>query len=112
MPDTGNAKLKVAFIGPFFVGNYWVLDHAEDYAWSIVGEGSRRFLWVLTREPVPSSDLQAELIERVHGAKPRLRHRSAPSDAATPRLIGLAHPAVAMLAPHPPFCSLTWSKLA
>jgi apolipoprotein D and lipocalin family protein len=67
VPDTGNAKLKVAFIGPFFVGNYWVLDHAEDYAWSIVGEGSRRFLWVLTREPVPSSDLKAELIERVQG---------------------------------------------
>ena len=67
VPDSGNAKLKVAFFGPFFAGNYWVLDHAEDYTWSIVGEGSRRFLWILTRAPVPAPDLQAMLIDRVRG---------------------------------------------
>jgi apolipoprotein D and lipocalin family protein len=55
----------VAFFGPFFIGNYWVLDHAEDYAWSIVGEGSRRYLWILTRAAVPPPDLQAMLIDRV-----------------------------------------------
>jgi apolipoprotein D and lipocalin family protein len=65
VPGTGIAKLKVAFFGPFFVGNYWVLDHAEDYAWSIVGEASRRFLWVLTRAAVPEPEVQAMLIERV-----------------------------------------------
>ena len=43
----GNAKLKVSFFGPFYLGNYWVLDHADDYAWSIVGEPSGRFLWIL-----------------------------------------------------------------
>jgi apolipoprotein D and lipocalin family protein len=61
---TGNTKLKVAFFGPFFVGNYWVLDHAEDYAWSIVGEASRRYFWILTRDPVPATEIQAMLIER------------------------------------------------
>ena len=65
VPGSGNAKLKVAFFGPFFIGNYWVLDHAEDYAWSIVGEGSRRYLWILTRAAVPPPDLQAMLIDRV-----------------------------------------------
>ena len=65
VPGSGNAKLKVAFFGPFFVGNYWVLDHDDDYAWSIVGEGSRRYLWILTRAPVPARDLQAMLIDRV-----------------------------------------------
>jgi apolipoprotein D and lipocalin family protein len=65
VPGSGNAKLKVAFFGPFFLGNYWVLDHAEDYTWSIVGEASRRYLWILTREPVPAPDLGAMLIERV-----------------------------------------------
>lgn len=44
-----DAKLKVSFFGPFF-GDYWVLDHADDYSWSIVGEPSGRFLWILTRE--------------------------------------------------------------
>ena len=30
-------------------GDYWVLDHADDYSWSIVGEGSGRYLWLLSR---------------------------------------------------------------
>lgn len=46
-----NAKLKVSFFGPFYVGDYWVLDHGDDYDWSIVGEPSGRFLWVLARDP-------------------------------------------------------------
>jgi apolipoprotein D and lipocalin family protein len=49
VPGSGNAKLKVSFFGPFF-GNYWVLDHADDYSWSIVGEPSGRYLWILTRQ--------------------------------------------------------------
>jgi apolipoprotein D and lipocalin family protein len=64
IPGTGNTKLKVAFFGPFFVGNYWVLDHDEDYTWTIVGEASRRFFWILTRDPVPAAEIQAMLIER------------------------------------------------
>lgn len=37
-----NAKLKVSFFGPFY-GDYWVLDHGDDYEWSIVGEPSGRY---------------------------------------------------------------------
>jgi len=53
------AKLKVSFFGPFFVGDYWVLDHADDYSWSIVGEGSGRYLWLLTRTPPTPAQLNA-----------------------------------------------------
>jgi apolipoprotein D and lipocalin family protein len=63
--DSGGAKLKVSFFGPFFFGDYWVLDHADDYAWSIVGEPSGRFLWVLTRDAKPSAERAAALVERV-----------------------------------------------
>ena len=41
---SGNAKLKVSFFGPFYIGDYWVLDHDPDYQWSIVGEPRGRFL--------------------------------------------------------------------
>jgi apolipoprotein D and lipocalin family protein len=64
IPETGNTKLKVAFFGPFFIGNYWVLDHDEDYAWSIVGEASRRYFWILTRDPVPAAAIQTMLLAR------------------------------------------------
>jgi apolipoprotein D and lipocalin family protein len=53
--DSGGAKLKVSFWGPFFIGNYWILDHADDYSWSIVGEPSGRYLWILTRDAHPAA---------------------------------------------------------
>jgi apolipoprotein D and lipocalin family protein len=56
---SGSAKLKVSFFGPFF-GDYWVLDHAPDYSWSIVGEPSGRYLWLLSRTAKPPvADLEA-----------------------------------------------------
>lgn len=42
------AKLKVTFFWPV-EGDYWILDHAKDYSWSIVGEPSGQYLWILTR---------------------------------------------------------------
>lgn len=65
VPGSRGAKLKVSFFGPFFVGDYWVLDHADDYGWSIVGEPSGKYLWILTREPVPSTELGESLVHRV-----------------------------------------------
>lgn len=64
VPDSGNAKLKVSFFGPFYVGNYWVLDRADDYSWSIVGEPSGTYLWLLTRDAKPSQKLVDQLYDR------------------------------------------------
>ena len=63
------AKLKVSFFGPFF-GDYWVLDRSESgdddqYQWSIVGEPSGRYLWMLTRDAKPSEALRSKLERRV-----------------------------------------------
>lgn len=62
------AKLKVSFFGPFY-GDYWVLDRGEEnpkgqYPWSIVGEPSGRYLWMLTREAQPDEELRALLEAR------------------------------------------------
>lgn len=62
--DPKGAKLKVSFFGPALMTNYWVLDRGENYEWAIVGEGSGRFLWILTREPQPSAERRVELIAR------------------------------------------------
>jgi len=58
------AHLKVSFFGPFY-GDYWVMDHAEDYQWSIVGEPSGRYLWVLSRDARPADAVKAMLRRRV-----------------------------------------------
>jgi apolipoprotein D and lipocalin family protein len=63
---TTNAKLKVSFFGPFY-GDYWILDHADDYGWSIVGEPSGRYLWILSRRPNPGRTARKELVRRAQG---------------------------------------------
>ncbi|QPC95906.1 lipocalin family protein [Mesorhizobium sp. INR15] len=63
VPGSGNAKLNVSFFGPFY-GDYWILDHAPDYAWSIVGEPSGRYLWILARAAKPSPQTRKTLENR------------------------------------------------
>lgn len=46
--DSNNAKLKVSFFRPFY-GNYWILDLDPNYQWVLVGEPSRKYGWILSR---------------------------------------------------------------
>jgi apolipoprotein D and lipocalin family protein len=61
--DTSNTKLEVTFapavlrLLPFIWGNYWILDLDADYQWSLVGEPTRKYLWVLSRQPEMPEDL-------------------------------------------------------
>jgi len=58
--ESQNAKLRVSFFWPFY-GNYWVLDHGEAYDWTIVGEPSGRYLWLMTRDAHPSDKAVQQL---------------------------------------------------
>ena len=52
-----NAKLKVRFAPgfisflPFVWANYWVIDIAPDYSYSVIGEPGRDYFWILSRSP-------------------------------------------------------------
>ena len=61
---SGNAKLEVSFFGPFYLGDYWVLDRADDYSWAIVGEPSGRYLWLLSRTPDPAPAVRQRIRDR------------------------------------------------
>lgn len=86
--SVSKAKLKVRFFGPFH-GDYWILDHADDYGWSIVGEPTGRYLWLLTRDAHPDDDARDSLVCRAEAlgydtsllvfdpARTRLRARAA-----------------------------------
>ena len=45
-----NAKLRVTFFWPFY-GDYWIIGLDPDYRWAVVGEPSRKYLWILSRTP-------------------------------------------------------------
>lgn len=46
--EESNAKLAVQFFWPF-KGKYWVIGLDEDYRYAVIGEPSRRYLWILSR---------------------------------------------------------------
>jgi apolipoprotein D and lipocalin family protein len=62
-PET-NAKLKVAFFGPF-EGDYWIIELDDAYQWAVVGEPGRRFLWILSRTPTLDEATYEDLMMRV-----------------------------------------------
>jgi apolipoprotein D and lipocalin family protein len=44
------SKLKVSFFWPF-QGDYWILEVGNGYEYAMVGEPSRKNLWILSRTP-------------------------------------------------------------
>ena len=59
--SNSNAKLKVTFVklGTWifaFGGNYWILDLGSNYSYSIVGDPSRNYAWILSRNPSLSTE--------------------------------------------------------
>jgi len=59
-----NAKLKVSFFWPF-TGNYWIIELGKDYEYAVVGDESRKYLWILSRKPQMDEALYNELLKRV-----------------------------------------------
>jgi apolipoprotein D and lipocalin family protein len=64
-----NAKLKVQFFLsrfriPFLSGNYWILDLDDDYQYAIVGDKSRKYLWILSRTKDMDVGLYTDLVNK------------------------------------------------
>lgn len=64
LDGTSGTKLKVSFFPPI-EGDYWILDHDSRYAWSIVGEPSGKYLWILSRTPKLPERQYLALVQRV-----------------------------------------------
>ncbi|MEO8069609.1 MAG: lipocalin family protein [Flavobacteriales bacterium] len=61
---SGNAKLKVQFFWPF-AGKYWIIDLAQDYSYAVVGHPNRKYLWILSRDPLLPSDVYTGILTRL-----------------------------------------------
>lgn len=62
VPGTGNARLKVSFGDPF-AGDYQIIGLDPDYQWALVGHPSRRYLWILARQPKISDTLYHHMVQ-------------------------------------------------
>ncbi len=59
-----NAKLKVTFFWPFY-GDYWILDLGANYEYAVVGDESRKYLWILSRTPQIDDALYQGLLAKM-----------------------------------------------
>lgn len=69
-PNSDEAKLKVKFYVPPFlpiipvVGDYWVLSLDEDYQYALIGQPSRKYLWILCRKTHMEDEIYNQLVEK------------------------------------------------
>ena len=54
-------QLRVSFFGPFY-SDYYILDLAPDYSYSVVGSSSPKYLWILSRTPNLNPKVQSEIL--------------------------------------------------
>lgn len=65
------SKLEVTFLELFgeyrfwVAADYWVVALAPNYSWAVVGHPSRRYGWILSREPLLPTVAVAEIIGRL-----------------------------------------------
>ncbi len=71
-----NARLEVSFVSilgvRLFWGDYWVIGLGRDYDYALIGTPTRRWGWILARDPhPPEAQIQAWLAElKVQGYDP------------------------------------------
>ncbi|KAF3452979.1 hypothetical protein FNV43_RR03412 [Rhamnella rubrinervis] len=69
-PSSDEAKLKVKFYVPPFLpifpvtGDYWVLFIDEDYQYALIGQPSRKYLWILSRKTHIDDEIYNQLVEK------------------------------------------------
>ncbi|MHC4810054.1 MAG: lipocalin family protein [Planctomycetota bacterium] len=80
---SGGAKWDVTFIRPF-TADYWIIELDPEYRWAVVGQPSRKNLWILSRTPALEESVEKTIREKLetHGYDPaRLESTPQPKDA-------------------------------
>jgi len=66
VPGTGNAKIKLGFLGGLVHQEFWILDHAaDDNTWALMATPGGRFLWLISRQPTLTAQEHAAAVARI-----------------------------------------------
>lgn len=85
LKKSNGAKWDVTFIWPF-TADYWIIELDPEYRWAVVGQPSRKNLWILSRSPVLERDVYDDIVGRLetHGYdKDKLEATPQPTDGPT-----------------------------
>ncbi|AJI95883.1 lipocalin-like domain protein [Yersinia ruckeri] len=64
--EPNHAALKVSFFGPFY-GGYNIIELDDDYGYALVCGPNRDYLWILSRTPSLSAEVQEKLLLTARG---------------------------------------------
>ncbi len=59
-----NSEWRVQFLWPFKAA-YLIIDLADDYSYTVVGEPSRKFVWIMAREPKIDDQTYNSILDRL-----------------------------------------------
>jgi apolipoprotein D and lipocalin family protein len=45
-------RFRMSFLGGMVHQEYWIIDHADDNAWAVMGTPGGNYVWLLSRRPV------------------------------------------------------------
>lgn len=82
---SNGAKWDVTFIWPF-TADYWIIELDPEYQWAVVGQPSRKNLWILSRSPKLETEVYDDIVDRLekHGYdKDKLEKTPQPADGPT-----------------------------
>lgn len=48
---------------PFVWADYWIIDLDSEYQWAVVGSPTRKYLWILGRQPTMDRSLFRRLVD-------------------------------------------------
>lgn len=70
--ERSRSKWAVRFFWPF-TADYWIIDLGPDYEYAVVGQPSRKYLWIISRTPTLSPQTMRGIAERLRrqGYDPR-----------------------------------------
>jgi len=60
---TNNSRMKAQFIWPIKV-DYWVIDLADDYSYTVVGHPDHKFLYIMARKPEMDKALYEQIVAK------------------------------------------------
>ncbi len=55
-----NTRFRLSYLGGLIHQDYWILDHADDNSWLLMGTPGGNYVWLLSRRPaLPNATLAA-----------------------------------------------------
>lgn len=61
-----NAEWRMQFIWPF-KAPFLVIDLDDDYSYTVIGVPNRKYVWIMSREPILSDDIFSKITQRLAG---------------------------------------------